>query len=367
VSIEVWLVMGMVLALAWANGANDIGKGVATLVGNGSTSARGAVLWATLWTVLGGLVAVIWGAALIKVFSSGYLSPGFKVDLAFVGASMSGAAGWVLVATRLGLPVSTTHALLGGVVGAVWMTAGFDGLQMDAVTRKALLPLLVSPLIAIVLCAFLLLVARCVATRVPAWKPGCCERESWRRNPFVCAIKIEKDAEETTEVSQGSSRSGRIWVALHWLSGGLTSFARGLNDVPKIAAFLVLVASIQPGVSATFGDNSHWPILLVTLFMAIGALWGGFRVLKLLSHRVVPLDASRGLVANMGTSLLVVLASPLGLPVSTTHVSTGSLMGVRWADRIRPQHGDALKTVLFAWLVTLPVAAGMAALTAFMF
>lgn len=361
---EVWLVAGLVLMLAWANGANDIAKGVATLVGSGTTHARGAVVWATLWTVLGGLVAIVWGGALLKAFSSGYLSAGFSVDVVFVASTLVGAAGWVLLATRLGLPVSTTHALLGGIVGAVWIAAGIDGLRLDAVTRKALMPLLISPLIAVAVSALLLLLARYVAARVPAWTPGCCARKDWQKNPFVCADRVAHSAAHKCIGSVPASPwAGRIWVGLHWLSGGMTSFARGLNDVPKIAAFLVLLVSLQPGMKTLLGGDGHWPILLVTLFMAVGALWGGFRVLKILSHRVVPLDASSGVVANVGTSLLVLLASPLGIPVSTTHVSTGSLMGVRWTRGLRPHQGDALRAILFAWLITLPVAAGLAALS----
>jgi len=158
------------------------------------------------------------------------------------------------------------------------------------------------------------------------------------------------------------SWKGKIWIALHWFSSGLTSFARGLNDVPKIAAFLILIASLSPELAQLLGSGSRGPILLVTLVMVAGSLLGGLRVLNVLAHRVVPLDAAQGLTANVGTSMLVLLASPLGIPVSTTHVSTGSLLGVRWYDRVKPREGDALKTILFAWLVTLPVAAGLAIL-----
>ncbi len=82
--------------------------------------------------------------------------------------------------------------------------------------------------------------------------------------------------------------------------------------------------------------------------------------------KVVPLDASSGLVANVGASVLVLIASPLGLPVSTTHVSTSALLGVRWVDKIRPKHADALRLVLYGWLMTLPVAAAMAALSSWL-
>ncbi len=352
----------LVLLLAWANGANDIAKGVATLVGNGTTHARRAVLWGTLWTMLGGLAALMWGAALINAFTKGFLSPNFVIDLTFVAGVTLGAAIWVGFATRVGLPVSTTHALLGGIVGAALVgtgtTSGTENLHASAVASKALLPLLLSPLIAIGLCVLLLLIMRYVAKKIPAWSPGCCPQEAWQKNPFVCSTP-----------PRPSATAERVWTALHWLSSGTTSFARGLNDVPKIAAFMILALTLAPPALAQTTASwlpdwlQAWPILLVTLVMGAGCLWGGFKVLDVLAHRVTPLDASSGLVANMGTSILVLVASPLGLPVSTTHVSTGALMGVRWTDRIKPNQNDTLKLILFGWVVTLPIAAVVAAVS----
>ena len=101
----------LVLLLAWVNGANDIAKGVATLVGNGTAHARRAVLWGTLWTLLGGLAALVWGGALINAFTKGFLNPNCIIDLPFVAGVTLGATAWVGFATRVGLPVSTTHAL----------------------------------------------------------------------------------------------------------------------------------------------------------------------------------------------------------------------------------------------------------------
>lgn len=150
---------------------------------------------------------------------------------------------------------------------------------------------------------------------------------------------------------------------MHWLSGGATSFARGLNDVLKIAAFLVL--AMAPGASPELAPQAALgAIALVTLVMGLGSLWGGFRVLHVLANRVTAMDPAQGLVANAGTSLLVLAASPLGLPVSTTHVSTGALMGIRFVEKRLPRQADALRAILFAWVVTLPVAAMLAAATA---
>jgi PiT family inorganic phosphate transporter len=339
-------IAALVLLLAWANGANDVAKGVATLAGGGVAGARRAVSWGAGCTLLGGLAALVWGGALLDTFSGGLLVPGFRISQAFVACALFAAVAWVAVATRLGLPVSTTHALLGGTVGAALAAAGWGGLQYADVLGKALLPLLVSPLIAIALCAGALALGRILARRLPSWRPGCCAPEEWQRNPFVCAT-----------ASQRPPRwQERAWIALHWLSSGVTSFARGLNDTPKIAAFLVLAAGLAP----EFRLGGAWAIVAVTLIMGIGSVWGGYRVLEVLARRVTPLDHGTGLTANAGTSLLVLAATPLGLPVSTTHVSTGALFGIRLAAKQRPE-ADALGMILFGWVVTLPLTAVVAA------
>lgn len=350
----------LVLALAWVNGANDVAKGVATLAGSGASNAKRAILWGTLWTVVGGMAAVFWGSALMSTFSSGFLAPGFRVDLTFVAGTLMGAFVWILAATRLGLPVSTTHALLGGVIGAVLTVTGPDGLHAAAVANKALLPLFISPLIAIVLCWGLLFLGRFVVGQTASSRSRGWTDKDAPKNPF----------EHTLDRSTNplSSEHHRIWTALHWVSSAATSFARGLNDVPKIAAFLTLTIALVPGLAYSFDSlGSAWPILAVALAMGLGSFWGGFRVLRVLAHRVVPLDASRGLAANVGTSVVVLMATPLGLPVSTTHVSTGALMGVRLADKAKPNQVDALRLVLFGWVVTLPVAAAVSAISVWSF
>ncbi len=110
----------LVLVLAWANGANDVSKGVATLAGSGLVVARRAILWGSLCTVLGGVAAIVWGAALVTTFTAGFVSSSFTPNLTFVVSALLGATLWVLLATRLGLPVSTTHALLGGSRARRW-------------------------------------------------------------------------------------------------------------------------------------------------------------------------------------------------------------------------------------------------------
>ena len=344
----VWVALP-ILGLAWVNGANDVAKGVSTLIGSGTAQPSRAIWWGTAWTLLGGLAAVVWGTKLANTFGGGFLAPDFALSREFIVGALSGAFAWVLLATVFGLPVSTTHALLGGTVGAALMAAGPTGLRVGVIANKALLPLALSPLLAIGVCWLLLWMARWVGQRVPAWRPGCCARTDWQANPFVCA------PEQTAQ----DKLAARLWTGLHWLSGAATSFARGLNDVPKIAAFLIVAVAAGGAASAT--DNVAPAFLLVSLSMAIGSVWGGLRVAKVLAHRVTRMDNAQGLTANLGTSLLVLAATPLGLPVSTTHVSTGALFGIRWTQRAQPTQRDALRWILFAWVVTLPVAAVIAA------
>ena len=100
----IWIAIP-VLMLAWANGANDVSKGVATLLGSGAASGRQALLWGALWTLVGGVAAVFWGAALISTFSNGFLTSGFPISTVFIASALGGAVAWVLLATRLGGPV----------------------------------------------------------------------------------------------------------------------------------------------------------------------------------------------------------------------------------------------------------------------
>lgn len=344
------LILG--LLLAWANGANDVPKGIATLVGSGTSLPLRAIVWGTLCTVTGGLTALAWGGELVNTFAALLTAANPASGRRIVAASLCGATAWVVFATRTGLPVSTTHALLGGIAGAALTGVGGSDLHGAQLAKKVLIPLLLSPLIAVAACWALLRAARLVAAHVPTWKPGCCEHDAWRKNPYACADDGRAGAGNLNE---------RLWRALHWLSSGATSFARGLNDVPKIAVFLIVAATLLP-TRAGLSGSATGPIVAVTLVMALGGVWGSRKVLHVLAHRVARLEPGSGLVANVGTSFLVLAATPLGLPVSTTHISTGALMGVRWTDRSLPRETDALKSIVLGWIVTLPAAAAVSAI-----
>ena len=139
------LTYSLVLVLAFANGTNDVSKAIATLVGSGVTNYRTAIAWGTLWTIVGAAIAAFVATAMVKTFSSGLIQPGLAIPSVLAPAILSGALLWVLFASRTGLPVSTTHALIGSLLGAGLVAFGTDGLIWATVMKKIALPLLISP------------------------------------------------------------------------------------------------------------------------------------------------------------------------------------------------------------------------------
>ena len=284
-------------------------------------------------------------------------SPSFVLSVALA------AAGTVLMASRLGFPVSTTHALLGAMGGAGLAVGGPSALNLIALNRGFLAPLLVSPILAIALGgAVFLLVDRvrtamgsrgelclCVgldasAVAAPARDGAATLSSAARPLLRVRPMPVEACAAQTPGTAAALDLSW-VFTGLHWLSAGAVSFARGLNDTPKIAALLLVARAVAPA----------WDVVLVAGAMAAGGLVGARRVAETLSHRITRLDPTEGLVANLSTAALVLSASVFGLPVSTTHVSVGSLFGIALTTR-QADH-RVMRGIVLSWAITLPCAA----------
>ncbi|MBI4951524.1 MAG: inorganic phosphate transporter [Myxococcales bacterium] len=358
-----------VAALALANGSNDNFKGVATLYGSGVASYRGALAWATVTTLAGSLAASVLAGSLAQTFSGGGLvSPAVARSPDFLAAVGCGAAVTVLVASRAGLPVSTTHALAGALLGA-GLSAAPGAVAVGALAAKVALPLVASPLVALVLARGLHALLGTLIRRLGIVR-GTCLCVGGRFVPVARAeaggaitagdVRLEPhvwsgDAPACTERYQGAVLgvdAARLVGRLHFVSAGAMSFARGLNDTPKIAA----VALAAGSVSELSGS------VTVGIAIGVGGILGARRVAETVAHRIVPLEPGQGLAANLVTAVLVTLATPLGLPVSTTHVSTGSIVGVGVAAGTSGVRWKTLATIGAAWLTTLPLAALLAAL-----
>ena len=349
--------MGLVLLalfLAFANGSNDISKGIATLVGSGVSNFRAAVLWGTLWTVAGGLVAAFASQGLVATFSGqGFLDHPVEGP-AFLAAVAAGAALWVLLASRTGLPVSTTHAIVGALAGAGIVEEGVALLHWSTFGRRVAVPLALSPALSIALIYAVFPLLRRAVSRLETYCL-CIERNAVILEGGALAMSsvAAMPVVGRNDVCAGSPAvAARISVVdgMHWASAALTSFARGLNDTPKIVALAVVAA-------ATLGLTGAGFYAAVALGMGAGSLIAGFRVTQTLATKVSAMSPVEGFAANAVTTVLVGLASWAALPVSTTHVSSGAIIGIGLHREAKSVEWGTVRAMIFAWLVTLPVAA----------
>jgi PiT family inorganic phosphate transporter len=350
--MNVALLLAVTLALAAANGANDNFKGAATLLGSGLTDYRRALLLATVATAAGALASILISGGLIASFGGrGIVPEAVAASPAFLCSVGAAAAITVGLATRFGFPVSTTHALVGGLLGAgLASTAG--AVDPPAALRALLAPLLLSPLIAIALSLALVPLLRRVrraAEVAPA--PCACVVAAPAADASAVALHIvvadSADARCAPAVAERALvlQPVRTLDSLHYLSAAAVGFARGLNDTPKIAALLVAAGTLSAAGSS----------LAVATAMALGGWFAARRVGLKMAHGITRMDPAEGLAGNLVTSLLVVGASRFGLPVSTTHVSCGALFGIA-AGNGRGRMSTIVSIVL-AWLTTLPLAA----------
>jgi PiT family inorganic phosphate transporter len=348
-----FLLIPIALFLAFGNGANDNFKGFATVWGSASLSYRQALLLATVATLAGSVLSWLLANGLVQQFSGKGLLPQAIIDTPFFITSVAlGAAITVLMATRWGLPISTTHALIGGLIGAGWAAAP-DAVQFARLGNTFLLPLLVSPLVAAVLG---LLAYRVLRLRPVAKDCACVVAPQLALSPALggAALRVAlpqgivASAASCDNLAQPLLRfSISRWMdRLHIGSAGLICFARAVNDTPKLAALLI-AAQVLGGPAS---------IALIAAAMTLGGLVFARRVAQTMSLRITQLDSTQGLAANLITATLVLGASQFGLPVSTTHVSVGSIVGVGGST----VNWSALRGILLSWVATLPMAAGIA-------
>ncbi len=356
------LAVGM---LAYANGANDNFKGVATLFGSGTTNYRGALTWATVTTLLGSLTALFLAEKLMHTFKGkGLVDAVLVADPTYVAAVAMGAAVTVLLATRIGMPVSTTHGLIGALIGA-GLAAG-SAINTGNLVSKLLAPLLISPIVALGVTMIIYPLLRHGRRRLDVTEETCiCVGQEVVEVVPLTAASIVLERVDHWTLNSGTTatckqryagqvlglEAAMVLDRLHFLSAGILSFARGLNDTPKIAALLLVLPVL--GGSAAWGG---WvAAAIVGVAIAVGGWFSARRVAETMSHRITTLNHGQGFTANAIAGLIIIGASRFGMPVSTTHVSCGALFGIgsvtgsaRW---------KTIGTILTAWVTTLPLGA----------
>ncbi len=314
--------LSVLFVLAFANGANDVGKSVASLMStagpDGPRLRRRALLWGGVFSGLGSISAILISGRLLTVFTPQSILRN-STDSFFILAVLVGATIWILIATLFRLPVSTTHTILGAVLLQGIFLFGVSSLKLDFLAIRVILPLAAGPFVALIALSILRRLTR---------RPQTPEK----KRPRFAKIS-------------------------HWASAAATAYARGINDAPKMAA-LGAFFFVAGSTYAVWG-----PYSIVAVAIVAGSLVLGHRVALELVKRVVPLDHTQRLQAGIVTAALVSVGAYLGAPLSTTHVHEGSTAGIGGRKEVIV---SALRGMVLPWLVTLPAAGLLAVTVAFL-
>lgn len=345
--------------LAYSNGANDNFKGVATLFGSGTTNYKKAINWATITTFSGSVAAIFLANELVKNFSGKGLVPNELITMPIFAIAIAfGAALTVFIATKIGMPISTTHSLVGALFGAGVMAVGSQ-FNFEKLGSTFLMPLIISPLMAAVLSLIAYLIFKFFRKQLGVTKKTNLSIHK-KQTPVASSLNIDhaislktkktieatiKNQTETYEGQILGLSSQKVLDSLHYLSAGIVSFARGLNDTPKIVGLLLIINVI----------DIKWSMIIIAIVMAVGGLLNAKKVGVTMSKKITPMNTGQGFTANLVTGLLVTTASIHGLPVSTTHVSVGSIFGIGTATKKADY--KMISKILLSWLLTLPLAA----------
>jgi len=315
-----FLPLGLVLLLIlWAeyvNGWTDAPNAIATVVSTRSLSPRQAVLMAAVFNLAG----VLSGTAVASTISKGIVNPEV-VDLVTVGGAMVGLILWSTVAARWGLPTSESHALVAGLAGAGFATAG-PGVLLWAGWKKVLLGLLFSTFLGFAV-GLLVMIAI-------YW--------GFRR--------------------QAPGKVRGLFRVLQILSSAFMAFGHGSNDGQKFMGAFTL-ALVIGGVLPTF-DIPFWVILLCGGVMALGTVTGGRKIIRTMGMRITKLEPHQGFAAEIGAASTIAIASRLGIPLSTTHTISTAIMGVGSSRRASAVRWGVTGEIVTAWILTFPVCFGVA-------
>lgn len=358
------------LFVAYSNGANDNFKGVATLYGSNTATFKTALWVGTLATLAGCIASVFLAEALVKAFSGKGLVPdAVSASPSFLTAVAAGAASTVMLATVIGFPISTTHALTGALVGAGFIGAG-SALNLSVLGAVFFLPLLLSPVVSLLIAMPLYKFAHTAVGRLGIARQSCVCIGPSQFVP-VNGLVLDSGSGQYSVPAEGTGVSmtvgtieqcvqkydGKLFGAtaqrladsVHYVSAAAVSFARGLNDTPKIVALLLVVQALELHVS----------MLAVAISMAAGGLINARKVAETMSKKISSMNDGQALTANLVTAFMVIFASKLGMPVSTTHVSVGSISGVGIIKGTADFR--VIVSILLSWVLTLPIAAFIAA------
>jgi inorganic phosphate transporter, PiT family len=321
VDVTLWAVVAVALFFDFTNGFHDTANSIATSVSTRAMSPRAAVLSAAVLNFAGAFVSFAVAATIAKgIVDQEIVTP----DVILAG--LVGAITWNLITWYMGLPSSSSHALIGGVLGSAIAAAGFDVVKWGGLKEKVLIPSLLAPFLGLTIAAALMIGITWVIRR------------------------------------QHPGRVNRVFRRLQLVSGGFVSFTHGTNDAQKTMGIIMLALIATGHLGPTAERPPVWVILGAALAMAAGTYAGGWRIIKTLGTRIAKLDPPQGFAAQTACASILWTTAHLGFPVSTTHTISGSVMGAGASRRLSAVRWGVAGNIVLAWLMTIPCAAGVGAL-----
>src|SRR6187551_2692149 len=314
-------VVAIALFFDFTNGFHDTANSIATSVSTRALSPRVAVASAAVLNFAGAFVSVAVAATIAK----GIVDQD-AITLEVVMAGLVGAIAWNLLTWLIGLPSSSSHALIGGMIGSAIAASGWGVVNWSGIKEKVLIPSLVAPFLGIAFAFVLILgITWLVARRAP------------------------------TKVNRGFRRAQLV-------SGAFVAFTHGTNDAQKTMGIIALALVASGHLSPDFTRPPTWVIASAALAMAAGTYAGGWRIIKTLGTRIAKLDPPQGFAAQTACASILWTTAHFGFPVSTTHTISGSVMGAGASRRLSAVRWGVAGNIVIAWLMTIPCAAGVGAL-----
>jgi PiT family inorganic phosphate transporter len=314
------IVVATALAFDFTNGFHDTANVVATSISTGAARPQVAIGMASLLNFVGAFLSISVAATVANdVVDAAVITP------TVVFAGLIGAIAWNLITWSLGLPSSSSHALIGGVVGSAVAAAGFDAVLGEGLVSKVLIPAVVAPVLALLVAGIGIgLVYRIVGRQ----RPG--------------------------TVTRGF-RYGQL------VSGGMLALAHGTNDAQKTMGVITL-ALIANGTLDASADPPTWVIVSAAAAIALGTYSGGWRIIRTTGTRIIKMDAAQGFSAQGAGAAVILASTHFGFPLSTTHVINGGVMGAGAGKRVSAVRWGVAGNIVTAWILTLPAAAAIGAL-----
>ncbi|SEM71691.1 inorganic phosphate transporter [Bradyrhizobium sp. OK095] len=313
--------IAVALLFDFLNGLHDAANSIATIVSTRVLRPQFAVLWAAFFNFV---AFMVFGLHVAQTIGTGIIDPAI-VDAQVIFAALVGAIVWNLVTWALGIPSSSSHALIGGLFGAGVAKAGLSAAVWSGLS-KTVIAIVLSPLVGFLLAVMLVAIV--------SWA-------SVRSTPFAV------------------DRAFRI---LQFASASLYSLGHGGNDAQKTMGIIAVLLYSQGHLGGEF-FVPFWVVLSCQAAMAMGTLMGGWRIVRTMGLRITKLTPMQGFCAETGGAATLFMATFLGVPVSTTHTITGAIVGVGAARRLSAVRWNVASSIVYAWVITMPASAIVAALT----